>query len=171
MAKWQTKAVVALAAASMAVPASASIFEYEMTNGDVLTINTDTQSGTWSGDKVNATFTSKDFADFQGGANPSFSFTLASMDGTRIVRGQEYASTTRNGNRFHPQMIKTTNNGRVNLWSWWGNPVVAGDWVQKIAKFTDITPGTDVPAPGMLGLFGLALAALGLRSRRRKQAA
>ena len=30
-----------------AAPASAAIFEYEMTNGDVLTINSDTSSATW----------------------------------------------------------------------------------------------------------------------------
>ena len=169
MAKWQKNAAIAVAAASMSVaaPASATIFEYTMTNGDVLTIDTETQSGTWSGNTLNATFTSPEFADFTGGENPTFAFTLATMDGTRIINGVETTNTNTNGNRTHPYMLKSMGNGRINLWSWWGDPVVGGDYVRAIGGFT----ATEVPAPGILGLFGLALVALGLRRRRKKTAA
>ena len=88
------------------------------------------------------------------------------MSGTRTIRGRDYTPTRRNGNRFHPWMMKTTGNGSINLWSWWGSPVIAGDYVRRVDDYRVV----DVPAPGMLGLFGLALVALGLGRRRRLKA-
>ncbi|WP_108787407.1 PEP-CTERM sorting domain-containing protein [Erythrobacter sp. Alg231-14] len=169
MRKFTKQAAIALAATSMvaATPASAAIFEYDMTNGDVLTINTDTQTGTWTGDNIDVSFESAEFANFEGGANPSFMFTLSDMTGIRNINGTDYTPTRQNGSRFHPWMMKTTNNGRINLWSWWGDPVVAGDYVRSVGDYRVV----DVPAPGMLGLFGLALVALGLGRRRRKATA
>lgn len=169
MGKLHKQAAIALAASSMAfaAPASATIFEYEMTNGDVLTIDTDQQSGTWKGKKIDVAFSDPSLANFQGGAKPSFSYTLANMTGFRNIGGKSFTPTTVNGNRTHPWMLKTASNNRINLWSWWGDPVVAGDYVKKIGGFT----ATEVPAPGMLGLFGLALVALGFGRRRRKTAA
>jgi hypothetical protein len=166
MANWQTKAAVAIASGSMllAAPASATIFEYTFNNGDVLSIDTETQVGTWTGDNINATFTSKDFATFTGGESPSFMTTLASIDGTRTINGNTVGLQS---DPRHPEMLKTASNNRWNLWATWGDPVVGGDYVRKIASYSV----ADVPAPGMLALFGMALAALGLRSRKRKQAA
>ena len=63
-------------------------------------------------------------------------------------------------------MMKTTSSGAINLWSWWGDPVIAGDYVRRIDDYSVV----DVPAPGMLGLFGLALVALGFGRRRRMKA-
>ncbi|MCK0129366.1 PEP-CTERM sorting domain-containing protein [Erythrobacter sp. F6033] len=166
MSKLYKSAAIALAASTMAVaaPASADIFEYEMTNGDILTIDTDTQIGTWKGNKIDVSFTSPEFANFQGGANPSFTYTLTDMTGTRSIRGTDYTPTRQNGNRFHPWMMKTTRDGRINLWSWWGDPVIAGDYVKRIGDYRVV----DVPAPGIVGLLALALAALGFGRRRRK---
>ena len=165
MAKFFKTAAIGIAAASMmaAAPASATIFEYQFTNGDVLTIDTEAQSGTWSGNSIDATFTSPDFANFQGGENPSFMAQLTSLDGTRIING---VSTTDN-DTTHQQKLIFNGSDRVNLWSHWGDPITGGDYVRRVASYSV----TDVPAPGMLGLFGLALAALGLGWRRRKAAA
>lgn len=164
MAKFFKTAAIGLAAASMvaAAPASATIFEYDMTNGDVLTIDTDTGTGTWVGSKIDAQFTG-DFSTFQGGENPSFMALLTSLDGTRTIGGVDYTDNPGS----HPQKIKFMTDGRVNLWSHWGDPIRGGDYVKAIGGFSVV----DVPAPGMLGLFGLALAALGLGWRRRKTAA
>lgn len=168
MLNWKTKAAaMALAATMMASPAAATIFEYEMTNGDILTINTDTESGTMKGDRIDVAFAGSDLANFPGGATPSFSHLLTSLTGTLKVNGQTYTPTRTNGTRYHDWMIKGYGDGRINLWSWWGDPVVAGDYVKRIANYT----ATEVPAPGMLGLFGLVLAALGLRRRRKLAAA
>ncbi|MEO0463980.1 MAG: PEP-CTERM sorting domain-containing protein [Pseudomonadota bacterium] len=170
MANWTKTAAIALAATSIAVaaPASATIFEYNMTNGDVLTIDTANGSGTWKGSSIDQSFTG-DFSSFQGGPNPSFMGELTSLTGFRIIGGKQVTATNFNNGRFHPFKLKTKSGNRFNLWAWWGDPVVSGDYVRKIGSFKVIPP-VDVPAPGALGLFGLALVALGFGRRRRKAA-
>lgn len=160
-------AAIAMAATTMvaAAPSSAAIFEYVMSDGDILTIDNEAGTGTWIGDDMNVSFEGDELKAFQGGDNPSFMFTLSNMTGTRTINGIDYAPTRQNGNSFHPWMLKSKNNGsKINLWSWWGDPVVAGDYVRGISDFRVV----DVPAPGVLGLFGLALVALGLGRRRRR---
>ncbi|WP_185960188.1 PEP-CTERM sorting domain-containing protein [Erythrobacter insulae] len=166
MTKLYKTAAIALAAGTMAAaaPASAAIFEYEMNDGDILTIDTEAQTGSWVGDDINVSFNSAEFASFEGGASPSFSFTLTDMTGFRTINGVDYDPTTQNGTSFHPWMMKTTSTGAINLWSWWGDPVIAGDYVRGIADYRVV----DVPAPGIVGLLALALAALGFGRRRRK---
>lgn len=169
MAKMMKKAAIAFAATTMvaAAPASATIYEYEMTNGDILTIDTEKKSGTWKGRKIDVQFAGDDLANFPGGATPTFSHTLTSMTGTRTIWGKDFTPTRINGSRYHDWMMKSASRNRINLWSWWGDPVIAGDYVKYIAKYRVI----EVPAPGMLALFALALAALGVGRRRRRIAA
>ena len=134
-----------------------------MNDGDIVTINTETGTGSWKGSDIDTEFTG-DFSGFTGGATPSFMFTLTTLTGERIIRGETYTPTNVNGTRTHPFMLKSKHGGtKLNLWSWWGDPVVSGDYVRKIAGYRVV----DVPAPGALGLFGLALIALGFGRRRR----
>lgn len=155
-----------LAIATIAAPASAAIFEYTMTNGDILTIDTDTSSATFVGDKINASMTSASFASFTGGATPSFSFILDSLDGTRLINGQQVTDNPLYADTTHPQVLKTMSGGRVNLWAWWGDPIIGGDYVKTIKSYS-----AQVPEPGALGLMALGLGGMAFaRRRRRKQA-
>ena len=89
--------------------------------------------------------------------------TLTSITGTRIINGQ---TVDISANPRHPEMLKTKEGGtKWNLWANWGDPIIGGDFIRKNTGYTE------VPAPGMLDLFGLALAAIGLGRRRRKVAA
>lgn len=154
---------VALAVSS---PASAALYTYTQTNGDILTIDSTSNSGSLKGSNIDVTFTSSAFANFNGGANPSGMFNLDTLEGTRTVRGTAYTD-----NPSHQQVLKFLNGGtKVNLWSWWGNPIVAGDYITYVADYTPPSTssgGTPVPAPGILGLLALALAGLGFSRRRR----
>ncbi|WP_379548208.1 hypothetical protein ACFCW2_03470 [Qipengyuania sp. DSG2-2] len=156
----------AIAALAVAAPANATIFEYGMTDGSVLTINTDTSTGTWVGSDINAVFTSDDFATFTGGANPTFSSILTSLDGTRLINGQLVTDNPKNIDTTHPQKLIGWGD-RFNLWAWWGDPIIGGDYVRSIDSYS----ATEVPAPGMFGLFAMALALLGFGRFRRGGAA
>jgi len=50
-------AATACAAMALTHPAAATIFTYNQTNGDILSINTATNSGTLTGTNINASFT------------------------------------------------------------------------------------------------------------------
>jgi len=163
-------AAIALAAMMMAgtTPASATIFEYTMTNGDVLTIDKANGTGSWKGAKIDTNFTG-DFSAFAGGPNPSFMGELTTLTGFRIINGTSQSPTTTNGNRTHPYMLKTKPHNRFNLWAWWGDPVVSGDYIRKVGEYSATHPPTDVPAPGVLALLGAALIALGFGRRTRRR--
>ena len=153
------------AALTLSGPASAALYTYTQTNGDILTIDSTNNIGSLKGKNIDVTFTSTAFANFNGGAKPSGSFNLDSLDGTRTIRGTAYTD-----NPSHQQVLKFLNDGKkVNLWSWWGNPIVAGDYITYVADYTPPSTssgGTPVPAPGILGLLALALAGLGFSRRR-----
>ena len=159
MLKTSLKALAAVAALVAVSPASAATYSYTMTNSDVLTINTSTQSGTLVGSSINAAFTSADLAAFPGGASLNFVATLATLTGTRIINGVSYAP-----NAGHTQMLKFMGSS-VNLWSYWGPNNQGGDYVDNIRSYSA------VPEPGMLGLMGVTLAGFALARRRRQTAA
>lgn len=176
----------AIAATAMAAaPASATVYTYNQTNGDVLTINTQTNTGTLVGRRINTTFTSSDFSSFTGGAVPTGTFNLDSLDGYRIING-----TRQPDNARHAQRLIFGDDGRTNLWSNWGPTGQYGDYITRIGGYTPPPPpppsssggtgssgggstggGTDVPAPGMVLLFGAGAAALAYRRRRKNNKA
>ena len=173
-------ALIAASTLALAAPASASIYTYTQSNGAVLTINTQTGTGTLIGNDINSTFTSSDFTSFTGGPNPTGSFNLDSLDGYRVIGGRRHYD-----NPAHQQKLIISASGRTNLWSYWGNSPRYGDYISHISGYTPPTPtgssgssggstgggstgGTDVPAPGMLVLFGLGAGAVALRRRRKK---
>ena len=164
-------ATTAIVAAALASPASAAIYNYNMSNGAVMTINTATASGSMIGSGIDATFSGAGLASFAGGFNlPSF-MTNISIDpsSTRVVGGVTYSPNTN-----HQQMLETGaaagGSNVVNLWSYWGLPAcpscsnLLGDYL--VTAVSSSSGGTAVPEPGMIGLFGLGAAGL-LVSRRR----
>lgn len=164
-------AAVALAAVSTAMPASAAIYTYTMTNNSVLSIDSTAQSATFAGADINASMTSAAFAAFPGGALPNFTAVLSSLDGTRLINGQQVTDNPLYATTTHPQKLIMSGDN-VNLWAWWGNPIVGGDYLTKIKSYTfnSTTGGTSVPEPGMLGLLGAGLAGLALARRNRRRA-
>lgn len=163
---WAKPALFATAAVTallLSNPAAAALFTYTQTNGDILTIDNVAGSGSLKGAAIDTTFTSDGFKNFQGGANPgSLMYTLSSLDGTRTIGGVQYTDNT-----SHTQKLIFSNSGRVNLWSYWGNPVRGGDYVTNIGGYTP-PPVVPVPAPGIIGLFGLGLAGIAFGRRRKK---
>lgn len=154
--------LIAIATMAFSAPASATIFTYNMTNGDRVVIDTANGTGTWIGEDMKISFASEDLKNVTAGTTPSFSATLTDLTGYRIIDGTKYnPSLTSRGKTKAPKLIGE-GDGRLNLWSYWGDPSAAGDYIRRIGGMI-----TDVPAPGMLGLFGLALFALGLRRRRK----
>ena len=121
----------ATAAIAVAAPASAAIHTYRQTNGDLLTINTDTRTGTLVGANINTTFTSAAFATFTGGTNPTGTFALSSLDGYRLINGTRFPDNT-----SHPQRLIFGTNGSTNLWSYWGTGSQFGDYVTRIGTYT-----------------------------------
>lgn len=160
-------AATAVAAITLSNPASAALFTYSTTSG-TLTIDNVSGIGTLKDAAVNATFTSPDFLGFQGGTQPAtttnLTFVLTALTGTRIINGVSYTP-----NPQHQQVLKLYTTNAINLWSNWGNPAVGGDYVTYITGYTPPKPGTPVPAPGILGLFGLGM--VGLAFGRRRKAA
>ena len=157
----------ALGMLAFATPASADIYRYTMTNSDVLTIDSDSQSATFVGATIDASMTSSDFGSFVGGALPTFTAVLSSLDGTRLIGGQWLTDNPLHSTTTHPQKL-IMNGSRVNLWAWWGDPIVGGDYVKTIAGYEHV-PGTPVPEPGVLGLLAAGLGGLAFARRRRRK--
>ncbi len=163
-------AAVALAAVSAAMPASAAIYTYTMTNNSVLSIDSAAQSATFTHTDLNASMTSAAFASFPGGALPVFTAVLSSLDGTRLINGSWVTDNPLNSTTTHPQKL-IMNGSNVNLWAWWGNPIIGGDYLTTIKSYSvnSTTGGTSVPEPGMLGLLAAGITGLALARRSRRK--
>lgn len=161
-------AAAAITAIAAATPASAAIYTYTMTNNSVLSINSDTQSATFKGADIDTSMTSAAFATFPGGALPVFTAVLSSLDGTRLINGKWITDNPKDVNTTHPQKLILEGKD-VNLWAWWGNPIIGGDYLTKIKSYT-VTP-SPVPEPGMMGILAVGLTGLAFARRKRRQAA
>ena len=168
MFKNSLKCLAAVAAIAVTTPASADVFQYTMTNGSVLSINNQSNSATFTGADINASMQSATFASFPGGAAPTFTAVLSSLDGTRLVNGTWMTDNPLYSTTTHPQKLIMSGTG-VNLWAWWGDPIQGGDYLTTIASYTRIP--SSVPEPGMLGLMALAAGGVVFARRRRKNAA
>ena len=162
-------AVAFATALVFASPASAAIYTYTMTNNDILKINSDTQSATFTGATINASMASSAFATFVGGAAPTFMAVLSSLDGTRLIGGTWVNDNPLYADTTHPQKLIMNGTG-INLWAWWGNPITGGDYLTTIQSYS-FDPGNQVPEPGMLGLLAVGLGGLAYSRRRKRKAA
>lgn len=174
---WKRAALAgaAMVSAIAATPASAAIYTYTQSNGTVLRIDSTLGSATMIGSNINVSMTSPDFKNFTGGAKPSFTAILTTLDGT-------WNGLADNPSHQQKLIMSSTN---VNLWSWWGNPIQGGDYVTSYGTYTPPPPSstststggtststggpTPVPEPGMVGLFALGAAGLALSARRRRR--
>lgn len=160
----------ALGGAAVATPAQADVFTYTMTNGGVLAINNLTNSATYKASDLDVSMTSADFAKFTGGAAPTFTAVLSSLDGLRLISGKWVTDNPLYSTTTHPQKLIMSGTS-VNLWAWWGDPIIGGDYVKTITSYTrtSTSGGTPVPEPGVFGLFAVAFGWLAF-GRRRKTA-
>jgi len=165
-------AAAAFAAVSAATPASAAIYTYTMTNNSVLKIDSVAQTATFTGANINASMASAAFATFPGGALPTFTAVLSSLDGTRLINGAWVTDNPLYSTTTHPQKL-IMQGANVNLWAWWGNPIIGGDYLTTIQSYSvnSTSGGTGVPEPGMLGLLAAGLGGMALARRRRRKAA
>lgn len=166
-----------------AIPANATIYTYRQADNNVLTINTATGTGTLVGAGINLSFTSAAFRTFTGGAAPSGTFAIDTIQGTRVVNGVTTTAVDVDRERLTFQT-----NGSTSLWFQTVDPRgnrASNDITSRTVQFvppppTGSTGGgvgggstgggpTDVPAPGMLALFGLGAAAVAIGRRRRKK--
>jgi hypothetical protein len=166
MNKIKMTLLAALAAVS-AAPASATFYNYTMSNGDLLTIDSAAGTGTWKGDTIDTSFSSADFKSFTGGQSlTNYMVDLNSIGGYITLNGvnEEFSLTP-----AHMPMLKLNGTTAI-LWATWGTPPVGGDYVKSVTGYTTSTSsgGTDVPAPAMPLLLGLGAAGLAYRARRVK---
>lgn len=172
-----------LAAMAVAAPASAAIYTYETNIGNGIgrtevTIDTVANTATFKGSNIDLVMSDDSFANWTPDlSRRGTTYKVDSMSGTFTRRGRTYDAFF-SSNPKHTQF--RLGDKYSFLWMYgrdrWGR-VFDFDGKGKWTKYTSSTGGsttsggTPVPAPGIMGLFGLALAAIGLgrfgRRRRR----
>ena len=162
-----------LAAVVGASPASATVYQYTVHSGEVLTINTSTQIGRLVGNGASLTFSSASFANFTGGAKPNFSGTFSSVSGSLWWPGGVANITTVGTPRFE----FNPNSGPAGSWILRDvrTTFLNSDAQFNITSYVVNPPQPDpqpvtVPEPAMLGLFG-AGAVMVMMGRRRRSVA
>jgi hypothetical protein len=169
MVKKSLIGLAALAAVLSSGSASAAIYNYTMTNGDKLVIDSDTGKSTFTGATINASMTSSAFNTFTGGMYPSFTAVLSALDGTRLINGAWVTDNPLYSTTTHPQKL-IMSGADINLWAWWGDPIIGGDYLTRIASYS-VSPSVSVPEPGVAGLFAAAFGWLAFTRRRRRKLA
>jgi len=162
------------ATAAAASPASAAIYNYDayINNGigtANVTVDSTAGTATYSGRNIDLTVTSDKLKSFSGATNRS-TYLASDISGTFTRYGRTYnayQSTT-------PKYTQIALGGNSNfLWTYgrdrWGRTFdFDGKGTLKYTGSTGgSTGGTPVPAPGVLGLFGLGLAGLAFGRRRK----
>jgi hypothetical protein len=97
---------------------------------------------------------------------PVFTAVLRSLEGTRLINGDWVTDNPKDVNTTHPQKL-IIQGANVNLWAWWGNPIIGGDYLTTIKSYS-VTP-SPVPEPGMMGILAVGLTGLAFARRKRRQ--
>lgn len=151
--------LAAIAGASLALPAAAEVFTYDVTGSHylstgsgptVLTIDTQSGIGTIKGGNIDAQFTSTELTRFTGGALPSGMFAIDSLSGTRIVNGQSLAPFPEAASP-HPYKLVLDGAGGVNLWAYWGDNRQFGDYLATVTGYTPPPPVGATSSGGSTG--------------------
>lgn len=158
----------------LSTPATATVHSFSLNGGYTLTINSDTNEGSFVGgpvsNSVSVTFTSEAFSNFQGGLTPpSGKYILQTLEGKRIVDGADYYPLA----TAHDYQVVFDGTRGVNFWAVWrsATDTTHGDFHLVIDHYTFAEPDpnvTDVPEPGLLGLLTLGVGGLLFGRRRRR---